>query len=61
MSSPEEVKVFEDKRATPTAQMTKHSMKKKTSIIKGGGAPLLGTKIEVRTPIHKLLTSDQLQ
>ena len=36
-------------------------MKKKTSIIKGGGAPLLGTKIEVRTPIHKLLTSDQLQ
>ena len=48
--------VFEDKRATPTAQ---HFMKKKTSIIKGGGAPLLGTKIEVRTPIHKLLTSDQ--
>ena len=41
--------------------MTKHSMKKKASIIKGGGAPLLGTKIEVRTPIHKLLTSDQLQ
>ena len=40
--------------------MAKHSMKKKTSIIKGT-APLLGTKIEVRTPIHRLLTSDQLQ
>ena len=55
------MKVFEDRRATPEGRMGKHSMKKKASIIKGGGAPQMGTKVEVRTPIHKLLTSDQFQ
>ena len=30
-------------------------------MIKGGGAPLVGIRNDLRTPLHKLLTADQLQ
>ena len=30
-------------------------------MISGGGAPLVGIRNDTRTPLHKLLTADQLQ